>query len=425
MKRLVLACTFALAGALISAQTHFYVDVITVQPNAPTAQDPVSISLHGGLSSTGAYISAASAEVNGNTVTINIVALDPGGATVIVPHTETVNVGVLPAGAYEIVINGTSVADLAQTPDHFFTVTAGDDPCVDVDIDFVQWAPFSDTALIVHVYNLSTELFDYPGFVLLDANGDTLAMETVNFFGIGLDSYHTLRIHPDATIPVGSSMLSLHLWTGFYSEQACTWDLLLDLCPPAPCQTLYPIMQNYGGGFTLGDFGWTVQNVDFETVASGTFTLTAMEQADTDTLCLPPGHYFMECTPQQGSTGGQPYFGVMTSIWIDGPQTPVVWSLPVPLAFDFLPGCLESTNDVNEASLVSNVVVGSTVNGIVLSSPDGMPLGQIEIMDVRGRVLHRSSTTSNTELIDLHGIGSCVLIVRVDGTALRTVRGAR
>jgi hypothetical protein len=54
-----------------------------------------------------------------------------------------------------------------------------------------------------------------------------------------------------------------------------------------------------------------------------------------------------------------------------------------------------------------------------------MPLGQIEVMDVRGRVLHRSSTTSNTEPIDLHGIGSCVLIVRVDGTALRTVWGAR
>lgn len=415
---------FLLVATTLNAQTYFHIDGITLQPSGPTSTDALAIDVSGGLSSTGAYIAFASANVQGSVVSITIDAMDDGGATVIVPHTESLDLGMLPAGEYMIEIVGQNVADGAPSGQHFFEVTAGDH-CALLDIDFVQWAPFSDTALIVHANNLSTELFDYPGFVLLDANGDTLAMETVNFFGIGLDSYHTLRIHPDATIPVGSSMLSLHLWTGFYSEPACTWDLQLDLCPPAPCQTLYPIMQNFGSGFTLGDFGWTILNVVFETVASGTFTLTAMDQADTDTLCLPPGHYFMECTPQQGSTGGQPYFGVMTSNWIGGPQTPVVWSLPVPLAFDFLPGCLESTNDINEASLVSNVVVGSTVNGIVLSRPDGMPLGQIEVMDVRGRVLHRSSTTSNTEPIDLHGIGSCVLIVRVDGTALRTVWGAR
>lgn len=38
--------------------------------------------------------------------------------------------------------------------------------------------------IMLTVANGSSDLFDYPGFVLLDSEGDTLAKETVYYFGM-------------------------------------------------------------------------------------------------------------------------------------------------------------------------------------------------------------------------------------------------
>jgi hypothetical protein len=47
----------------------------------------------------------------------------------------------------------------------------------------------------IFVSNPSSVLFDYPGFVLLDASMDTIAKETVNYFGIGTNPQpHTMNI---------------------------------------------------------------------------------------------------------------------------------------------------------------------------------------------------------------------------------------
>lgn len=420
MRTTVLTLILFIAAQLTLGQTYFYIDAIGVQPEEPTATDELFIELSGGLSSTGAYIVSSNASVQGNTVSITIVAADNGGATVIVPHTETIAIGTLPAGEYMIEINGTFAADLAPNAQHFFQVTAGD-PCDGVDIDLVQWAPFSDTALVVHVSNNSTVLFDYPGFVLLDAGGDTLASETVNFFGIGEESHHTLRIHPDAVIPVGSSMVSLHLWTGFYSEQACSWELPVDLCPPAPCATLYPNLQNLGGALTLGDFSWTLLNEDLEVAGSGTFMLVEEEQYDIDTVCLPPGRYTMYCTYLQEPTGGQPYFGVMSHVWTSGPNAPLPVDLPAPLEFDFLPGCVNGTNDLPEIPTKAEIDITPDLDGIRVVRSDGTALGPVQVFDATGRAIGRTVTTGHSAYIDLRSVASGVVLVRAAGSVQRVV----
>ncbi len=110
---------------LTSAQTYFYINSITVDPAQPTTNDVITITVHGDLSSTGAYIVSSSATVIGNSVELNIVAADPGGFTVLVPHEVDFTVGPLPANNYTIVMSTTSVGvwDLAQLPDHLFTVS--------------------------------------------------------------------------------------------------------------------------------------------------------------------------------------------------------------------------------------------------------------------------------------------------------------
>ena len=417
--RLLVAATLICFSA--TAQTYFYIDAISVQPATPNTSDMISIDLEGGLSSTGSYIVSATAEVNGNTVTISIEAATDIGLDVIVPHVEPVAVGQLSAGAYEIVIDGNFVGDFTPDPDHFFTVTGGS-PCDDLDLDFVHWAAFSDTALTIHVFNNSTELFDYPGFILLDVNGDTLAMEVVNFFGIGLESSHTLTIHPDAQIPSGPFSGELQLWTGFYDEQACSWELDVDLCPPAPCDSLLVGLQNFGNALTLGDFDWTMLDDELETVGAGQLILTEEVQYDWDTLCLPPGHYRLMLTPLQPSTGGQPYFGLDRLGGFGGfggPSIPLISEQTSELEFDFYPACFDATNAVQETVQKPSLFVRRLSDGLELIDPNGSALGTIEVFDANGRLVHSQSGTSSTLRIDLRQLPSGLLIIRAADEVMR------
>ena len=176
----------ALLPLFTTAQTYYYVDNISVVPSAPTTSDPVTVTLIGNLSATNSYIATpVSVTVIGFDVNIVVNAANSGiGSPTLVPHNESVYLGTLPAGTYTIDITGAFTGDFAPAPEHQFVVSGGGSPCDSVIVDYVQWAPFSDDAIEVHVFNNSSELFDYPGWVLFDSGGDTLAKEVVNFFGI-------------------------------------------------------------------------------------------------------------------------------------------------------------------------------------------------------------------------------------------------
>lgn len=56
--------------------------------------------------------------------------------------------------------------------------------------------------ITLYADNPSSELFPYPGFVLLDANMDTIAKETVVYFGIGTGPQpHTMNIVAPLNLP--------------------------------------------------------------------------------------------------------------------------------------------------------------------------------------------------------------------------------
>ncbi|MBK9194410.1 MAG: hypothetical protein IPO17_05345 [Flavobacteriales bacterium] len=124
MKPLLLAIGI-LCSAFVSGQTYFHVDNIVVDPAAPTTADIISIDLVGGLSSTGAYVTSASASVIGSFVTLTVNSADLGGLAVIVPHTETVQIGQLASGTYTLVITGTATGDFAPQPNMSSPFPAG------------------------------------------------------------------------------------------------------------------------------------------------------------------------------------------------------------------------------------------------------------------------------------------------------------
>jgi hypothetical protein len=408
------------------SQTFFYVDEITVQPQTPTSQDQVVVALSGGLASTGAYIVSASAAIVGTVVTLSIVAADPGGATVIVPHTEFVPLGTLASGNYSIVIEGQFVGDFAPAPQHLFMVIGSGSSCDGLELVSIQWHALTDTAIMVHVLNTNVigELFDYPNFILYDANGDTLAMESVFYFGIGAESWHRMDVQNGSSIGSSSFSGTLELWTGFTTTLACSWALDFDLCPPPPCTTLIPNIQNLGGALTFGTFDWGIVS-DSILVASGSFTLDAVQQTDADTLCLPPGSYSMLISGNGGVVGGQPYHGITVPGGIGTDVVPSNVQQPIPIDFVFYSPCIDPTLSTGEPEQLPGVHLSPRSGGFVLYRQASL-LGRIMIYDAQGRLLHQRTSASDREDIDTTGWPSGIHFVEVfspDGrhTVLRTM----
>lgn len=117
------------------------------------------------------------------------------------------------------------------------------------------------STISIYVANPSSELFDYPGFILLDDNMDTIAKETVNYFGIGVwPQAHTMTFLAPLTLPF-SGTLELH--TLFFQEFACSFpftitdtatsvpELLSEeayIIFPNPCAGELQVMQSNGSG---------------------------------------------------------------------------------------------------------------------------------------------------------------------------------
>lgn len=83
----------------------------------------------------------------------------------------------------------------------------------------------TENSMIITAENQSSVLFDYPGFVILDSNADTIAKETVNYFGIGWGpQQHTLSIYNAPDLPFSGT---LKLYTLFYESLSCTFDITI------------------------------------------------------------------------------------------------------------------------------------------------------------------------------------------------------
>ena len=96
--------------------------------------------------------------------------------------------------------------------------------CDSVFIDCCTFDSSEENTISILVSNYSSDIFSYPGFILFDNNMDTLAIETVNYYGIGWSQTHILNIVQSFTLPF-EGILELH--TGFYNSQVCTFPILI------------------------------------------------------------------------------------------------------------------------------------------------------------------------------------------------------
>lgn len=400
----------------LTAQTYFYVDNIIVSPTAPTASDNISVSLAGGLSSSGAYIVNASASIVGSSVELTVNCADPGGLAVIVPHTEVIPIGQLPAGTYSISVNGAGLGDFAPAPEHVFTVSGGGSPCDSLLIVELQYGAFNDSTVNVTVENYSSTLFDYPGFVLLDDNGDTVAIETVNYFGIGVGpQLHTLVLVPGATLPAGNFIGTLELWTGFYTAHACTFPVDHDLCPPGSCAPFTVSIANMGGAMVNSTFDWEVlDSLGITSLAAGQLTL-GMAQMDTANLCLPPGMYLLEMS-QPAPSGGQLFMGA-ADLPYGAPTISQAFAQGATntMALPFYPLCSDLSNSVPDDAPSTKLTL--VLHGNQLGISSATPLGRLVLFDMQGRTLVSAETNRAVHSLDIGGLAAGAYVISATGAS--------
>lgn len=415
-----------LTFATADAQTYYYLDQISVSPATPTTADAITITLNGSLSNTASYIVNTDFSIQGTTVMITVNAAMSGiGLDVLVPHSETLPVGNLAAGTYTIVITGTATLDMAAVPEHQFTVSAGEPTdCDSLSFLGVRWGVFSDSTIVLTVANASTDLFDYPGFVLLDEEGDTIASETVSYFGIGSGPQdHILTRHPGVLSEGSTVSGQLHLWSGFYTEQECMWPVTWDLCPEQACMTVAPYLSNLGDGIITATVPYTLEDSEGLILGNGTFVINPNNQGVIgQELCLPPGSYFLQLE-QVGVVGGQLFFGLMTpALNSEMTQTAYVQGTGVnTAAITILERCSDLPNTLpDERTDDHRFHLTMSGDELIITGTDHLPLGRLELLDAMGRSIGNTFTTSTRHTWDLSGLSDGVYLVR--GSRYRAVR---
>ena len=97
--------------------------------------------------------------------------------------------------------------------------------CDSVQISSIQLSTVNPTIELM-VKNTNIDIISYPGFIMFNSNGDTLAKEVVNYFGIGWTyQLHELNIINPINLPL-NGYLELH--SLFYDTLVCTFPYTLD-----------------------------------------------------------------------------------------------------------------------------------------------------------------------------------------------------
>ena len=288
--------------------------------------------------------------------------------------------------------------------------------CDSLDFVSIKYSPFTDTVIYVHVENNNqSEIFGYPGFVILDANDDTVAVETANYFGIGEESVHPLNVQPGMHDPQDNFEGTLQLYSGFYDTFECEWDLNQSLCSNEPCDSVILGFQNWGGALVIGNFHWRVDDEGGMLVDSGSFSMEAQDQYWFYGICIEPGTYSYSLTALTPPSGGGPTLTVSSSSSFASPAMfgPLDWfnNPGAEIEFPFFEFCVQNPNSIERP--VSKIELQVLRNGseVVLQSDESIKSLSIYGMD--GRLIESFTLNSNRFQFPF-GLSKGVYLVRVE-----------
>lgn len=280
--------------------------------------------------------------------------------------------------------------------------------CQDVAITDVRYSAFDQNTIMVYCQNNSeTEIFSYPGFVLRNAQNDSVAGEVVNFFGLAGEHVSPLGVAPGQATVTGNFTGTLELWTGFYETLACTFNIDEPLCPVAECNQMILTIMNMGGAITLGTFQYEFTPTGGGPSISGSLTLDNENQMAEMNVCLPNGAYNLTISSQDAPLNGQPILSIREAGPYGSPEltSPInnqdgSATLDVPVYL----GCMTDPNSVTDARMDSPNVEISQISGGLMVNTHGLA-GSIEIFDLRGASVSKANTIGQQVQIPMNGIG--------------------
>ncbi|MBL7952786.1 MAG: T9SS type A sorting domain-containing protein [Flavobacteriales bacterium] len=297
------------------------------------------------------------------------------------------------------------------------------DPCAQLHVVGLNYGAFGDTVLHVTVHNASEEfIMSYPQFVLVNAEGDTVAREPMTFFVLSPGtSTHVMDRMPDVALPTasftGTVVLFYHDVDG---QHVCSFPIMAQLCPPA-CAPVNVFVYAEFGSHTTSTFPWTLVDSTGMEVGSGDLYLDLNGwQQDIDSLCLLPGSYTLQVSQPEASGTAFRIGASQDDIAFDGPRAPLAAGGSAELTFTVFPACIAGTQSIPEerAGIVSLAVDGVQAT---LTHQRGLPLGDITVHDASGRVLQKVHAITSTTTLDLSGLSSGVYLIgmRNAGTTVR------
>lgn len=296
------------------------------------------------------------------------------------------------------------------------------DHCSDVEIIALRYDAFGDSALHVVVqYNADDFMLSYPRFHVLDASGDTLAREQMNFFVLapGISAHRMERV-PGSTWPGA-------LFTGtvlFYyntidGEQQCTFPITADLCPPT-CGAANVYLYAEAGSHTSSTFPWSLADSTGNTIASGALELDiAGWQQDIDSLCLLPGRYTLQVSQPEAS-GTAFRFGMSEEdIFFNGPEASLAAGGTGELTFDFFAPCI-SVGQTIQPEQADEWRVSYDGRWATITRGSGRALGHVAVYDATGRCMATAHTSATSSALDLAGMAKGPYLIAVGSAGFTT-----
>ncbi len=189
--------------------------------------------------------------------------------------------------------------------------------CDSLDIVSLQYNPFDlNELLVVAQNNNHLEIFSYPGFKLINTSNDTVAEETVNYFGISSQSVHQLNTTLTGFQPGDVFSGELLLYTNFYDSLRCVFPVSTTLIPNSGCSEFYISTTDWSENIMQSIY-WTITNEQGSVVESGEHDHTSIEYTLYDTVCLPNNNcYTLNITTNNPLEGNSDISITYLGFWV-------------------------------------------------------------------------------------------------------------
>ncbi len=263
---------------------------------------------------------------------------------------------------------------------------AAQSPCDDVELTAVHTNPLNSEFMAIHVVNNSEELFDYPGFRVY-FESELIGEEVVDFFGIAQESIHGFPHTLEDIIPGEEYDLTIELWTGFYDELACTFEVTTVLIPTVECHPISIWAVQSAEEQIMDPIIMEISDEDGNIVYSEGHEFSPDDSFFEDVVCLHPGCYTASVTTSDAvisadiqfsfyaiepgevvqiqAVAGDAWLSVPLNVWSDCGPTNVAEQLEE-LGLSLFPN--PSSSVLHFSSAISGKVID--VNGRVIADID-------------------------------------------------------